>query len=153
METMERNMYMENVTLLLDDPLNVEQFVEDYSNSISQFTSLDANNDEFNRLSKPLDTLSMYANFIVWLVVINAVVIISLVTALTLKTREYEIGVLLSIGASKFKVIAQFFCRTPQVAVFVNVADNEFGNMPVGLIHLGQIDLALQVFAETVKGY
>ena len=117
MENMERSMYMENVTLLLDDPLNVEQFVEDYSNSISQFTSLDANNDEFNRLSKPLDTLSMYANFIVWLVVINAIVIITLVTALTLKTREYEIGVLLSVGASKIKVIAQFFVELALVAI------------------------------------
>ena len=108
---------IENVTLLLDDPLHVEDFVEDYQKSLSQFTSLDANNEEFKRLAKPLDTLSMYANFIVWLVVINAIVIISLVTALTLKTREYEIGVLLSIGASKLKVILQFFIELAIVAV------------------------------------
>jgi ABC-type antimicrobial peptide transport system permease subunit len=117
MENMERNMAIENVTLLLDDPLNVEDFVEDYQKSLSQFTSLDANNEEFKRLAKPLDTLSMYANFIVWLVVINAVVIITLVTTLTLKTREYEIGVLLSVGASKLKVIAQFFLELAIVAV------------------------------------
>ena len=59
----------------------------------------------------------MYANFIVWLVVINAIVIITLVTALTLKTREYEIGVLLSIGASKLKVIGQFFIELAIVAI------------------------------------
>ncbi|MCR4632995.1 MAG: FtsX-like permease family protein [Erysipelotrichaceae bacterium] len=116
-ENMEKNMYIENATLLLDDPLNVEQFVKDHDPSLSQFTSLDANNEEFKRLSKPLDTLSMYANFIVWLVVINAIVIITLVTALTLKTREYEIGVLLSVGASKLKVIGQFFIELALVAV------------------------------------
>ncbi|MCR4856127.1 MAG: ABC transporter permease [Erysipelotrichaceae bacterium] len=116
-ENMEENMYIENVTILLDDPLNVEKFVDDYQGSVSQFASLDANNDEFNRLAKPLDTLSMYANFIVWLVVINAIVIITLVTALTLKTREYEIGVLLSVGASKLKVIAQFFIELAIVAI------------------------------------
>ncbi len=116
-ENMEENMYIENVTFLLDDPLNVEQFVEDHQNSLSQFASLDANNDEFKRLAKPLDTLSMYARFIIWLVVINAIVIITLVTALTLKTREYEIGVLLSIGASKMKVIAQFFIELAIVAL------------------------------------
>ena len=114
---MESQLYLENVTLLLDDPLNVEAFVEDHQDSISQFTSLDANNDQLNTLAKPLDTLSMYANFIVWLVVINAIVIITLVTALTLKTREYEIGVLLSIGASKLKVIGQFFIELAIVAV------------------------------------
>ena len=116
-ENMEQNTYIENVTLLLSDPLDVDKFVEDYENSLSQFTKLDANNEEFKKLAKPLDTLSMYATFIVTLVVVNAVVIISLVTALTLKTREYEIGVLLSIGASKIKVIAQFFIELALVAV------------------------------------
>jgi len=116
-ENMMDNTFIENVTLLLSDPLDVDKFVDDYRNSLSQFTSLDANNEEFKKLAKPLDTLSMYANFIVSLVVINAVVIISLVTALTLKTREYEIGVLLSIGASKFKVIAQFFIELAIVAI------------------------------------
>jgi ABC-type antimicrobial peptide transport system permease subunit len=116
-ENMMDNTFIENVTLLLSDPLDVDKFVDDYRNSLSQFTSLDANNEEFKKLAKPLDTLSMYANFIVWLVVINAVVIISLVTALTLKTREYEIGVLLSIGASKIKVIAQFFIELALLAI------------------------------------
>ena len=117
MDNMEEQMYIDNVTLLLSDPLDVDQFVLDYQDKISEFTSLNANNDEFNNLSKPLDTLSMYANFIIWLVVINAIVIITLVTALTLKTREYEIGVLLSIGASKVKVIAQFFLELAIVAI------------------------------------
>lgn len=116
-DNMEKNIYLENVTLLLDDPLNVDKFVEDYEGSLTQFVKLDANNDEFNRLAKPLDTLSMYAGFIIRLVVINAIVIITLVTALTLKTREYEIGVLLSVGASKFKVIAQFFLELALVAI------------------------------------
>ncbi|MBQ1477300.1 MAG: ABC transporter permease [Erysipelotrichaceae bacterium] len=106
-----------DTTLLLDDPLNVDSFIEDHKGGLRQFLTLDANNEEFKRLSKPLDTLNLYANFIVWLVVINAVVIITLVTALTLKTREYEIGVLLSIGASKFKVVMQFFVELAIVAI------------------------------------
>ena len=116
-ENMMKNIDIENATLLLNDPLDVDDFVDDYKGDLSQFVVLDANNEEFKKLAKPLDTLSMYANFIVWLVVINAVVIISLVTALTLKTREYEIGVLLSIGASKLKVIAQFFIELAIVAI------------------------------------
>jgi len=106
-----------NATLLLNDPLEVDQFVEDYKDKVGEFKQLTVDNEEFERLSKPLDTLSMYAKFIVWLVVINAIVIITLVVALTLKTREYEIGVLLSIGASKGKVIAQFFCELALVAI------------------------------------
>ena len=116
MELFEQNS-VNDVTFLLNDPLEVDQFVEDHKVNLAQFMKLDANNEEFNRLSKPLDTIGLYANFIIWLVVINAIIIISLVTALTLKTREYEIGVLLSIGASKLKIIAQFFIELAIVAV------------------------------------
>ena len=114
-ENIVSNLY--DVTILLNDPLDVDQFVEDYSSQIGEYKKLDANNEEFNKLAKPLDTLSDYATFIIWLVVINAIVIITLVTALTLKTREYEIGVLLSIGASKMKVVAQFFVELAIVAL------------------------------------
>ena len=105
------------VTLLLNDPLEVDQFVEDYKDKLGDYKKISVDNEEFKKLSKPLDTLNLYADFIVWLVVINAVVIITLVTALTLKTREYEIGVLLSLGASKFKIVAQFFTELVLVAV------------------------------------
>ena len=68
-------------------------------------------------MARPLDTLSFFANIVVWIVVVNAVVIISLVTALTLKTREFEIGVLLSIGVSKAKVVLQLFAELFVIAV------------------------------------
>lgn len=106
-----------DVTFLLNDPLQVDSFIREYKDKVGEFKQLSANNDEFNRLSKPLDTLSLYANVIVWLVVVNAIVIITLVTALTLKTREFEIGVLLSLGASKLKIIGQFFTELALVAV------------------------------------
>lgn len=108
-----------SITVLLNDPLKVDEFVEEYTESIPKedFIKLDANNETFKKLAKPLDTLSLYASFIVWLVVVNAVIIISLVTALTLKTREFEIGVLLAMGVSKLKIVLQFFLELAIVAV------------------------------------
>ena len=108
---------LSEITILLNDPLVVDDFVKEHSENVKDFTKLNANNKEFDKMSKPLDTLNLYATFIVWLVVINAIVIITLVTALTLKTREYEIGVLLSLGATKLKVIAQFFIELALVAL------------------------------------
>lgn len=107
-----------NVIFLLDDPMHVDEFVQEYEQANTyEYRIFDANNDTFKKLAKPLDTLSLFANIIVWLVVINAVVIITLVTALTLKTREYEIGVLLSIGVSKMKIVAQLFLELAIIAV------------------------------------
>ena len=108
---------LSSIKVFIDDPLNVEDFVRDYEGQINDFCMLNANNEEFKKLSKPLDTLNIYANLIIWLVVINAIVIITLVVALTLKTREYEIGVMLSIGASKAKIIGQFFLELAIVAI------------------------------------
>ena len=103
--------------ILLNDPLDVNDFVDDMTKEDIGYFLFDANNETFDKLSKPLDTISLFSNIIIWLVIINAIVIITLVTALTLKTREYEIGVLLSLGVSKAKVVAQFFVELAIIAV------------------------------------
>ena len=115
--TPESYTYVNKAVFLLDDPLNVDQFVADHQSDLKEFMKIDANNDTFKKLARPLDTLSLFSNIIVWIVAINAVVIITLVTALTLKTREYEIGVLLSMGVSKMKIVAQFFVELIIVAL------------------------------------
>ena len=115
--TPESYTYVNKAVFLLDDPLNVDQFVADHQSDLKDFMKIDANNDTFKKLARPLDTLSLFSNIIVWIVAINAIVIITLVTALTLKTREYEIGVLLSIGVSKAKIVAQFFIELVIVAL------------------------------------
>lgn len=138
-----------DVTLLLNDPLQVDNFVAEYEGKVEEFKKISANNDEFNRLSKPLDTLSLYANFIVWLVVLNAIIIITLVTALTLKTREFEIGVLLSIGASKFKVIMQFFVELAVVAVLGFTLAVASGSLMAN--HIGKTVLDYQITTNNIK--
>ncbi len=104
------------VIYLLDDPLNVDAFVADNQSRLGEYTMLNANNETFKKMARPLDTMSFFAGIVVWIVVVNAIVIISLVTALTLKTREYEIGVLLSIGVSKIKIVLQLFLELIIVA-------------------------------------
>lgn len=108
-----------SVVILLNDPLEVDGFVKELQAKQAEdsYRLIDANNETFDKLSKPLDTLSLFASFIVWLVIVNAVIIITLVTALTLKTREFEIGVLLSQGVSKGKIVAQFFVELSIVAI------------------------------------
>ncbi|MEG0176679.1 MAG: ABC transporter permease [Anaerorhabdus sp.] len=115
--TLESSYYANKVVYLLEDPLKVDSFVEDYQGELEEYTFLNANNEQFKKLAKPLDTLSFFANVIVWIVTLNAVVIISLVTALTLKTREFEIGVLLALGVSKVKVVLQLFTELIIIAV------------------------------------
>lgn len=116
--TVESMEYVSSIIFLLKDPLDVDGFVADYQDKLTDnYRMFNANNDTFKQMARPLDSIGMYANVIVAIVVVNAIVIITLVTALTLKTREYEIGVLLSIGASKLKVVMQMFAELILVAL------------------------------------
>ena len=147
-DLMSREEYLtpSQVVFLLNDPLEVDQFVEDYSGQLLPYTQLNANNETFKQLARPLDTLSLFSNIIVWIVAVNAVVIITLVTALTLKTREYEIGVLLSIGVTKMKIVAQFFTELIVVALIGFTLSIASGSLIAGRV--GEAVLDYQVNTE-----
>lgn len=110
-------MTISSATIMLTDPLDVEGFIEDHKDSLGEYRKFESDNTTFQQMARPLDTLSLFANIIVWIVIVNAVVIITLITALTLKNREYEIGVMLSIGVTKAKIVLQFFVELIIVAV------------------------------------
>ena len=99
--------------------------------------------------------MSFFANIVVWIVVVNAIVIISLVTALTLKTREYEIGVLLSIGVSKVKIVLQLFLELIIVAFIGFTLASISGSLMAGSV--GDMVLDFQTSSdaqyETDEGY
>lgn len=138
-----------SAVFLLNDPLDVEDFVDDYKAELKDFTKLNANNEQFNKLARPLDTLSFFSNIIVVIVVFNAIVIITLVTALTLKTRSYEIGVLLSMGVTKAKVVMQLFIELIIVALLGFTLSVISGSMIAGKVG----DMVLDYQKETEEQY
>ncbi len=134
------------IIYLLNDPLEVEDFVNDHQADLGEYLKLNANNETFKKLARPLDTLSFFSNVIVWIVIINAVVIISLVTALTLKTREYEIGVMLSLGVSKVKIVLQLFAELFLIALLSFTLASASGSMLAGRV--GDMVLDYQTASE-----
>ncbi len=94
---------------LLNDASEVDNFMKTYEHKTTDYILFDANTKAFDEVSKPLNSLSTTATTIFLIIVFNSIVIVSLIIALTLKTREFEIGILLSTGASKLKIIAQLF--------------------------------------------
>ncbi|MDR1794704.1 MAG: ABC transporter permease [Erysipelotrichaceae bacterium] len=109
--------YYSNTVFLLDDPLEVQSFVDDNSANLPQFFKLDAHNEEFKNIARPLDSITIYTNIFMGIILVAATVIISLITALTLKNREFEIGILLAVGVSKVKVILQMFAEVFIIAI------------------------------------
>lgn len=113
----------ENITsaiYYLDDPENAEAFVElakKKSDIDFDAFSLDANDHLYQQNASSLESMQSFAKMFVWIVVIAGSAILCLILALTIRNRYYEIGVLLSLGQSKVKIIAQQLIEIGLIAV------------------------------------
>ena len=81
---------------------------------------------------QPLNNVKSFAKNIVLLVGIAGAVILTLIVMLSIKDRRYEMGVLLSLGESRVKLIGQFFVEILICLVFAlgiaSVSGNQVGN-------------------------
>lgn len=74
----------------------------------SKFT-LTADDATYQTVKSSMKTVTGFANKIVWLVAIAGTIILALIVILMIRERRFEIGVLLSLGEKRGKIIAQFF--------------------------------------------
>ena len=88
-----------------------DEFVEKVN---SAFTELSENNlkfavdtSEYDQLAGSIESVGGFADTILIIVIIAAVIIITLIVTINVKDRRYEIGVLMSLGASKKNIIGQ----------------------------------------------
>ena len=121
----------------LEDPKDMDSFVKQANKLIDTDTfSLETNDQMYQQMLQPLNNVSSFAKNIVILVAAAGVIILTLIIMLSIRERKYEIGVLLSLGESRMKVISQFFVEIFVCMVFAlgiaaasgNVVGNAVGN-------------------------
>lgn len=121
----------------LDDPKEMDSFIEKANQLIDTDTfSLESNDQMYQQMLQPLNNVSSFAKNIVILVAAAGVIILTLIIMLSIRERKYEIGVLLSLGESRLKVISQFFVEMFICMIFAlgiaaasgNVVGNAVGN-------------------------
>lgn len=76
---------------------------------------------------QPLENVESFAQKIVILVSVAGTVILALIVILTIRERKYEIGVLLSLGEKRTKIIGQFFAELLVVLVIALVISGVSG--------------------------
>ena len=54
-----------SVVFVLNDPLEVDAFRDQYNQNLDEYLIMDANDEMYRRLSKPLDTLTVFSDLIV----------------------------------------------------------------------------------------
>jgi putative ABC transport system permease protein len=134
----------------LSDPKETAAFVKFAESKVDtdkfQVTS---NDTMYQQLLTPLNNISSFAKNIVLLVAIAGVIILTLIIILTIRERKYEIGVLLSLGENKLKVIGQFFIELVFVMVVSVVLAGFSGNI-VGNV-VGQQLLNQQISTQIAQ--
>lgn len=112
------NTLMSSVVIKLVDPEDLDAYLTEVESKIDlEYGSLSANDQLFEQLAGSIESLSSISSLMVIIVVIAGAAILSLITALTVNQRKNEIGVLLSIGESKARIIMQFITEVVAIAI------------------------------------
>lgn len=94
----------------LSDPAKSESFVKAAKKLIDTETySVSSNDAIYQQMLSPLNDVAKFAKNIVILVAIAGTIILSLIVILTIRERRGEIGILMSMGEKRAKIIGQFF--------------------------------------------
>ena len=92
---------------LLDSPESVDSFLEDHADIEKDHRFFFANNEEYEKLTTPLNLVNQISNIGLIIVICVAIAFVSLITSFSFKIREYEIGLQMALGIKKIKIAAQ----------------------------------------------
>ncbi len=139
--TLKENGYtVESVTFIIDDPENSDAFIEEVQNMKDidlTYRSLSIDNETYQKMVGNIESVASTAKILVIVVIIAGAFIIMLLSMLTIKDRKYEIGVLLSLGESKIKVLFQLIAEV----------------LIVGIVSFSLSVLATSLFAQKITNY
>lgn len=109
-----------SATYYLDDPENVEAFqnlAQEKSNIDFETYTLEANDRLYQQNINSLENTQSFATMFLIVVIVAGCGILCLVLILTIRNRYYEIGVFLSLGQTKIKIILQQLFEVLIIAV------------------------------------
>ncbi|QWH42458.1 ABC transporter permease [Bacillus mycoides] len=107
------------VVYFLKDPQNIEAFKKEAKKSDIDFNyyKLDAHDSLYKQMIGPIENISSTSQMIIYIVSIAGAIILGLIIMLSIKGRRKEMGILLSIGEKKWKLMAQFVVEVVYVAI------------------------------------
>ncbi len=120
---------LDSAVYTLSNPEDLDDFVDEVESEIDTDTYSVTSSDEiYEQMLSPLNNISSIAQNIVILVAIAGAVILTLIVILSIRERRYEIGVLMSLGENRIKIIGQFFMELFMVTVVSLIIASFAGN-------------------------
>lgn len=116
----------------LNDPSNMDAFIElakEKSDIDFDTYSLNSHDGLYQQNVTNLENTESFASMFLLVVVIAGSAILCLILILTIRNRFYEIGVFLSLGQSKIKIICQQLLEVGMIAVIAFILSLGTGKM------------------------
>lgn len=136
------NYKVSSAIFYLDNPENSDKFISKAKKLIidldDRYLKLDIDKESYEQMVSSLEGVSKFSNTILIVVVLASIVVISLMVINSLKDRNYEIGVLLSLGEKKKKIVGQFIIELILISTIAFV------------LSIGSSSLISQKLADTV---
>ena len=105
------NFSVNNVVYYLKNPKDSDEFIKEANKLIPSLQAnnlkLDIDNEAYDTMAGPIENVGSFAKIVLIVVIIAAIIITSLIINNQIKERKYEMGVLLSLGERKLKIIGQ----------------------------------------------
>lgn len=101
---------VDSAVYTLTDPEKMDRFISAAEKVIDTDTfSLQSNDQMYQQMLQPLNNVASFSKNIVLLVAAAGVIILTLIIMITIRERRHELGVLLSLGESRLKIVSQLF--------------------------------------------
>lgn len=125
---------IDSATYTVSNPDKLNSLLKNMKKEInSKKYSLVSSEEMYKQMLQPLNNISSIAQNIILLVSIAGAIILTLIVMLSIRERRFEIGVLMSLGENRFKIIAQFFTELLIVTLvslsLASLAGNYVGNV------------------------
>lgn len=108
--------------------------------------------DIFNKITKPLESLSKISSFFEIVSTISVCVLLCLTIFIFLKERRYEIGILYAMGQKKIQIINQYVLETLLIGLLVislaMFSGYEIGKMYTNKMVENQLESSKYVYVE-----
>lgn len=113
---------------ILNNPDDMEAFKEETQALLPPFYTIYTNSDSYSVIAAPVQQTSKMANYVLIAAIGASILIISLVVLLFLRDRKHELGIYMSLGEKRSKVISQIVFEVMLVAILAIALSLVTGN-------------------------
>ena len=119
---------------VLKSPEDIEAFEEEVTPLLPELYKVVSATDQYDSIAGPIESMSKLSKYVLLVAVIATVLIIGLVVLLFLRDRKHELGIYLSLGEKRSRVVGQILIEVMVVALIGITLSLFSGNFLAGKV-------------------